>query len=83
MPNVSLLLQSCVNPPCPTVGGALCVCLSISFLLEAGCQGCQLDMESLWLLRAILQVLASLEKLCVKALLQISANYLVVSEQFG
>lgn len=59
------------------------MCLSISFLLEAGFQGCQLDMESLWLLRAFLQVLASLEELCVKALLQISANYFVVSEQFG
>lgn len=39
--------------------------------------------KSLWLHRAVLQVLASLEKLCVKAVLQISANYFVVSEQFG
>lgn len=60
------------------------MCLSVHLLpVEAGFQGCQLDMESLWLLRAILQVLAFLEELCVKALLQISASYFVVSEQFG
>lgn len=59
------------------------MCLPVSFLLEAGLQECQLDMESFWLLQAILQVLASPEKPCVKALLQVSANYFVVSEQFG
>lgn len=40
------------------------MCLPISFLLEAGFQECQLDMESFWRLQAILQVLASPEKLC-------------------
>lgn len=59
------------------------MCLPLSFLPEAGFLECQLDMESFGLLQAILQVLASPEKVCVEALLQISANYFVVSEQFG
>lgn len=82
MPNVSLLLQSCVNPHYPTVGEALCVCPSPS-CLELGSRSASWMWKSLWLHRAVLQVLASLEKLCVKAVLQISANYFVVSEQFG
>lgn len=67
---LSLLLQSCVNPPITPIRRGT-VHLPLSLLLEAGFRKCQLDVESHGLLRAILQVLASLENPCLmKGLLQ-------------